>query len=459
VATKLTEGLNEGQTKAYEQLAGWIAKRNDHDMWLLEGYAGTGKTFLLQRIILNALMGQPRWKIAITAPTNKAVKVAKQIINNADSKLSFQTVHRLLGLKEKITDDGRQLFERDNFINGPDISSYGLVIVDEASMLNDDLFKELENHRRHIKLLFVGDPAQIPPVGREDSVPFDKSVRDAWNIRVARLDVVMRQAAENPIIATSMEIRNDLSTPSPIKKYYTAVTDGNGIVHLNMNSDAERAEVRPLLTKLFDCDAFRTDPDHAKVIAWRNVTVGTFNSIIRGILYGKDAAKLVPGEKLIADKPIARNTEILFSTNDEFEVISFDVKRGMFGLDENEVELGYYLAVVEKEEDGGRIRKAIRIIHEDSEIPFKRTAEGMRKRAIKEKKGRAWRDYYDFCREFAEVNYNYAITCHKAQGSTYRNVVIAEDDIEYNRNIIERNRIRYTAYTRPSHTLYVLKRI
>jgi len=339
------------------------------------------------------------------------------------------------------------------------MSTYGLVVVDEASMLNDELFKEIENYRGHVKLLFVGDPAQIPPVGAENSVPFDKSVRKAWNINVAQLREVMRQAAENPIIAASMEIRNNLTKGTPIAKYGTVVNgEGKGIVHFNMNDEASRAGVHPLLVELFDSESFRKDPDHAKVIAWRNATVDSFNNIIRKILYGADAAKIVVGEKLIADKPIQRKEELLFTTNDEFEVETFKVKVNTFGQDEAECELEYYETMVEKEEDGERVRKVIRILHENSERAFQKAADALKKRAIREKKGRAWRDYYDFTREFADVNYNYSITGHKSQGSTYRNVVIVEDDIEYNRNIVERNRIRYTVYTRPSQTLYVLKR-
>ena len=70
---------------------------------------------------------------------------------------------------------------------------------------------------------------------------------------------------------------------------------------------------------------------------------------------------------------------------------------------------------------------------------------------------KAWVKYYEFMRQFADVGYNYAITCHKAQGSTYKNVFIIEDDIDTNQNIFERNRIKYTAYTRPTDKLFVIK--
>ena len=141
---RLTDGLNEGQLTAYNNITKWISNKNDNSMWLLEGYAGTGKTFLLSRILRHVLMGHPKWKIAITAPTNKAVRVAKRMCDIDDVRVTFQTVHRMLGLKEKITDDGRQLFERDAFNKLPDLATYHLVVIDESSMLNDELFKEIE---------------------------------------------------------------------------------------------------------------------------------------------------------------------------------------------------------------------------------------------------------------------------------------------------------------------------
>jgi len=455
--SKLTDGLNKEQTVAYKNITDWLGTISN-DMWLLEGYAGTGKTFLLKRILLNALMRNPKNKIAVVAPTNKAVKVAKEICNIDSTKISFLTVHKLLGLKEKIMDDGRQVFERDSYIHGPDISSFSLVVVDETSMLNDDLYTELENYRNNVKILFIGDPAQIPPVGKEDSIPFDQATQASRGIKVVRLTEIMRQATENPIISHSMLIRNNLESFSPIKEYKTVYNTDKGIIYYNTNNIEDRGKLTPLLKELFDSDSFRLDPDHAKVIAWRNVTVESFNILIRTILYGKDAPKIIIGEKLIADKPIINKEEIVFSTNDEFQVISYEKKIREFGDPLNPVVLEYYYTVVEKEEEGIPVRKTIRILHENSEEDFELVLDGLKRKAIKERDKKIWKEYYNFLREFADVLPNLAITAHKSQGSTYKNVIIIEDDLDYNKNIVERNRIKYTAYTRPSTNLYILKR-
>jgi ATP-dependent exoDNAse (exonuclease V) alpha subunit len=65
--------------------------------------------------------------------------------------------------------------------------------------------------------------------------------------------------------------------------------------------------------------------------------------------------------------------------------------------------------------------------------------------------------YYNFTRRYADVSWGYSISAHKSQGSTYKNVFVLEDDIDKNWDVIERNRIKYTAFTRASSNLFVLK--
>ncbi len=101
----------------------------------------------------------------------------------------------------------------------------------------------------------------------------------------------------------------------------------------------------------------------------------------------------------------------------------------------------------------------IDILHEDSESYFHVLANKLKKIAIEKRgKEKSWIKYYDFIRRFADVSYNYCISCHKSQGSTYNTTFVMEDDINLNHDIIERNRIKYTAYTRSKSKLYVLKR-
>ena len=194
------------------------------------------------------------------------------------------------------------------------------------------------------------------------------------------------------------------------------------------------------------------------------------NDLVRKVIYGEEAlsSKILIGEKLIANSPIMEKDTILFNTNDEFSVVSFETDSVDLRFkisdhpddDPYPITLKYYDTKVSYLDEEDEIcHKIIQILHEDSENDFKKLANILRVRAINKKgKDKSWLVYYNFLRRYADVIYAYSITAHKAQGSTYDTVFLLEDDIDMNYNIIERNRIKYTSYTRSSRKLYVIKR-
>jgi hypothetical protein len=110
-------------------------------------------------------------------------------------------------------------------------------------------------------------------------------------------------------------------------------------------------------------------------------------------------------------------------------------------------------------DDDKLIKLYIDILHEDSQQDFDFIVQNLKRTAIEKKgKEKSWIKYYDFLRRYADVSYSYSITAHKSQGSTYNTTFVLEDDININIDVIERNRIKYTAYTRSSNKLFVLKR-
>jgi len=257
-------------------------------------------------------------------------------------------------------------------------------------------------------------------------------------------------------------IRNNLLKRFPIDEVKTHLNDKeNGIIRINANDKKEMDSVMGLFEKYFKSFEFGIDPDHAKVIAWRNITIDKTNKIIRQILYGKNPGKIMVGEKLICNKPITDGLNIIiFNTNDEFTVEEFNVASDLFESSNGTTRLNYYdTQVMAVDIEGKEYKRHIKILHESSMRDFTLLANALKENA-KLLKGahRSWLKYYEFLREFAEVGYNYAITAHKAQGSTYRNVFIIEDDIDMNHNVYERNRIKYTAYSRPTDKLFILKR-
>ena len=452
-------GLNTGQKEAFDLLKEFISVK-DGSMFILKGYAGTGKTFLVKRLIQYLNRTQPKSKIAVTAPTNKAVKVLSAASSIKDYRITYQTIHKLLGLTEEITNDGIQTFTRKNQSENQ-IEKFHYLIVDEVSMLNDELFVELQTYCRKLKIIFMGDPAQIPPVNKADCIPFNEEKKILYDFKEYTLTEIMRQNLDNPIVASSFILRNNLTKLNPIYDIQTNVNKiGNGVIRIDSNKKDDRDKAMSLLNEYFNCEEFKNDADYAKVIAWRNVTIEQTNTIIRGLIFGPNIPKIVPDEKLIANKPIMDGSIIVFSTSDEFEVTECEIDVDSIKVDGEYIDLQYYLCTVKAIDiEGKEYTRTIDVLHEDSENTFKKVLASLKEVAKKTKgANRSWLRYYEFMRRFADVNYNYAITCHKAQGSTYKNVFIIEDDIDMNSNIVERNRIKYTSYSRPTSKLFVLKR-
>ena len=466
--------LNEDQKSAFNSLVDFIKDLNDDSIYVLKGWAGTGKTYtisLLVRYVLEVIQPTRLWyKVGVTGPTNKSVRVIRKATGISSSRVQFQTVHKILGLSEKITSDGQQIFVNSGDYK-PQIRMLKLLIVDEVSMLNDDLFEELLKYRDKTKIIFMGDPAQIPPVGRQDCIPFRDELLAGYRIKTLDLKQIMRQKEGNPIIESSVKIRKNItSSNSGISTSNKLNQIGEGIEFVNLNSTESRSSFRTILEKYYKTDKFNSDSEYCKMIGWRNKTVSSMNDLVRKVIYGEEAlsSKILIGEKLIANSPIMEKDTILFNTNDEFSVVSFETDSVDLRFkisdhpddDPYPITLKYYDTKVSYLDEEDEIcHKIIQILHEDSENDFKKLANILRVRAINKKgKDKSWLVYYNFLRRYADVIYAYSITAHKAQGSTYDTVFLHEDDIDMNYNIIERNRIKYTSYTRSSRKLYVIKR-
>lgn len=435
------------QQKAYDGIIDSIEK-GSNVYSLLEGAAGTGKSTLTSHIIRyvldNALFG----KIAVAAPTWKAVRnIKKMFSDDEQTKIDFTSMHSLLGLKHNITSNGKEIFKRDPR-SVCKLGFYDLIVVDEASMIADELFNELDTQNYSgVKVVFVGDGNQINPINHIHSIPMLTEKREEFNIKHFKLSEIVRQAADNPIIQVSQQVLNNQFKYEPGAKNMVAKT---GVVTLTNDNTI----LRKLLHLYFCGDKFDVNPDYCKVLAWTNATVNTFNTVIRKMKYG-NAPKIVKGEKLIVDRPIKYkddNVEVMFTTNEELVVL--EVREDT--MDVYGQQYKHYVCTVK----GDLITDEILVIHEDSEKAFQQELKKLSDLAEKEKdiKGRVkkWREYYSFMEEFAAVKYNYAITVHNAQGSTYSNTFIIYHDINKNFKKEEKQRILYTAITRPKEMLFVV---
>ena len=230
--------LNTDQKQAFDALVDYILDKDDKDVYVLKGWAGTGKTFcvsMLVRYVLEVVHSKKKWyKVAVTGPTNKSVRVIKKTAGIVNNRVTFQTIHKMLGLTERITADGQQEFvNQGDFV--PPIYSMKLLIIDEVSMLNDELFLEIIKYREQLKIICMGDPAQIPPVGKHDCIPFRDELKDFYSIKTLELKKIMRQKENNPIIDTSILIRSDLGNPSiEMDNISRTNSKGEGIEFMNL---------------------------------------------------------------------------------------------------------------------------------------------------------------------------------------------------------------------------------
>lgn len=482
IRKKLSENLNTGQSDAFYKIVDFL-ENPQHDALVLKGYAGTGKTFLVKRIIEYIAQTDHKKTIAISAPTNKAVNVLYMNspanvesmhayilddIFDANSRLVYSTIHKLLGLKEVITDEGEQLFQVDSFSKS-DLSNYDFLIVDEVSMLDDKLCNEIMKLSKEIHIIFMGDPAQIPPVKKDNSIPF--SANQPYNFNVVELTEIMRQKGDNPIIKLSFEIRNNLSKANPVPVIITELNDkDHGVVF--MDSITERTAVRPLLEKYFKTEEFKLNSDYMKVIAWRNKTVAYVNNTVREILYGVNPATYVIGEKLIVNKPIFEKTlvergrksyhnwVVKFSTSEEFEIESITIIEKTMREEQYNLRMKFYELdiIVDNPMKGGICWSTIYVVHEDSIADYEQLLAMSKTTAKVTRIPKNWVTHFNIQKWSANVTYNYAITGHKSQGSTYKNVLVIEEDLDMNKKIVERNRIKYTVFSRPTDRLYVLRK-
>lgn len=483
--------LNEEQQVAHDKIVDYLTGADTSmAMWLLSGYAGTGKTFTLVQIIATirktgtnkpeSIWGSASLRIAMSAPTHKAVKVMKKFAKGFDG-VHFGTIHSLLGLKEQIDNvSGKVKFVQSKDPTQVKIDQFNALFIDESSMLADELMFLLVPYvQRGLKLVFIGDRCQIPPVNHTDSKPFIEAERAKYSIGMVELTHIVRQALDNPILAYATRIRKAYQTASDFGVVTHTVPDRQpltGIVHVGETDDAR---IHEIIEQYFNCEAFKQDADYMKVIAWRNATVDQYNRLIRQHIYkemGKDLPFIIAGEKLIIDAPVVMPSgRILLSNNEEIEVDHFAIETAELSYytmelinrewvpDQPSVQMQYYNTWVKYyDEEGIQQIANIRILHESENIRMKKLLDGIKAAATAVAfsspfRGKLWKSFYDVDRKFAAVKYNYAITGHKSQGSTYENTMLIDWDISLNKRTEERNRIRYVAATRSRHLLFIVK--
>lgn len=479
--------LNSQQDEALDKLEDWV--RNPSDLFfVLSGYAGTGKTTIAKEAIRYFASRNPYGtsSVGVSAPTHKAKKVIADSTN-----LEAATLQSLLGLGPN-TDLADFNINKPEFAQKkkPSIEYYKLIVLDEFSMVNKDLWDMLKklSVRFNVKILAMGDPAQLPPVKEDIAYGFI----DPEVIGKFELTKVERQAGDNPLMLIYDAIRNNLT----VSKDQFQIEDK---VSVMQRPDWKEGDPREPMVQFghkfhnnlmsfgrevvtaFRSNDFDYDPNYCKMLCWTNERVIFWNQSIRKTLLTDlsnkssvtqeimiHAQTLMPNELLMAYK--SYNDGILNAA--EYEVISmqYSSKKVYYGeKKEFETEFnGYRVAL--RDVDAHTILNTF-ILDPDIEEMSKFT-KVMNSYLFLAKTQKQWPAYYAFKGETLlikdirdnrgtlicgkDLDYAYALTVHKSQGSTYDQVFIDLDDINKNRTVVERNKLKYVAFSRPRYLATVL---
>ena len=454
IYTKFCFETTLGQKKIVEMLSEYLADEDFSRIFVLNGYAGTGKTTLIAALV--GALKELGMKPVLLAPTGRAAKVLARYAGE-----DAHTIHKRIYRQRTNASYEQQFSLNQNAERG------AVFIVDEASMLPDgasdgamfgsgslleDLVQYVRNGRE-CRLILVGDSAQLPPVGSDCSPALDAATLARFgDVVYATMDDVVRQEAESGILFNATMVRCMLE---------------NGIYeipHFEMSyPDFEAIEGGDFLEKLQECYD-RYGRDETIVITRSNKRANRYNEgIRRNVLCAE--AEIESGDMLMVVKNNYYYTEHTEDCPMNF-LANGDIAR-LRRLRRFEEFYGFRFAnVVLEFPDYGDTELECKILLDTiaSESPSLTREESNRLFYEVEK------DYLDIkskLKRFEEirenphynavqVKFSYAVTCHKAQGGQWRAVFV--DRCLFGDEPMTRDMLRwlYTALTRATDHLYLV---
>ena len=409
--------LSNDQTVVLKKIKKWI--KTKEQFFILKGFAGTGKSFLMRLIAEDNIKN-----LYFSATTNKACKVLQDSIGQP-----VKTIYSLLGLRMEQSEDRLVL-------NIPEKPSYfprnSIVVVDESSMIGMDLLKAIFSCSKHynVRFLFVGDPAQIPPVGEIMSPVWRLDIDDEY---VGFLQQVMRN--DNELLNLATNIRTCLKEKKYISPFEHDVSDfDEGVFMLPSQQDFEN--------KILQYKDFTK----VKVIAWRNKTVDYYNNIVRKSLGFNDRFNV--GDVLLIGEPVEREDVFIAHKDDEY-IVTGVTENNVVTFDDCDIEFwGLYTRGTEQD-------LFLRIPKNANEVESLLIYKAnYAKKCPKFEKKQAWKEFWYIKKYFDCVRYGYALTSHRAQGSTLEECFIDQQDILCNQKSQEAFQCLYVAATRATKKIY-----
>lgn len=458
--------FNSKQQQIFDQLKAFV-KDKTVNTYILNGYAGTGKTFLIQ--FFAKYLKQKKIKFSLLATTGRAAAILR-----GKTDLPTSTVHGALysfskvdGDDENIPDDApADAFGQMRLIFEPNkkLEDNCIYIVDEASMLaseasNDtsfavfgsgSLLPDLLYAIGRNKIIFVGDPCQLPPVGQSVSPALD----EAWLNNFGRIAVtgtleqIMRTHEENDILQVAAAVRSQIGIkaasrwiklPAKNRNNCTILPDGNTV-----------------FLEYF-ARFLQYGPQESIAIAHSNKACNHLNKYFRKRLFPDKNSVLEKGEILM----VTQNNHIVPLTNGDFvKVVSLEEISERAGLMFQNVRLEHV--------DTGKQYEIKLALDPFANFAANLSVDQQRNlmidfsRRMRRKGHKPKSDAYnEAMRKDPYLNslratYGYVVTCHKAQGGEWKDVFLFLDKGMYRyMQADEMRRWWYTAITRTKERLYL----
>lgn len=456
--TQFPFDTTSGQRTLLTMLSEFIMDKEANQIFVIKGYAGTGKTTIVRSLVesLPAVNG----KTVLLAPTGRAAKV----LSNYTKKQAY-TIHKKIYYR-KPTSDGGMAFQRQQNLHGNTI-----FIVDEASMISnggglsdggtfgggsllDDLIQYVFSGT-NCKIIFIGDTAQLPPVGLDISPALDVEYLKAsfyFTINSFELTEVVRQTEGSGILTNATAIRDQIKKQVNNKPHFKL----NGFPDV-MRIDG--ADLEDALNSAYD----NYGAEDSMVICRSNKRANIFNQQIRARIRWQEN-ELSSGDYMMVVKNnyfwLAEESKAGFIANGDIiqltrvgniqEMHGFrfaDVRMRMIDYpDEPELETRLLLDTIMSESpalsqtDNKKLYESVALDYSD--VADRR----LRSKKIKE----------DGFFNALQVKFAYAITCHKAQGGQWPCVFVEQGYLTDEMINTEYLRWLYTAISRATEKLYLV---
>lgn len=463
---------NKEQQSAIVNAVSFLKTNTDPTQYyVIEGKAGTGKTTIAKEILKEFEDEQ----IYVAAVSHKAKGVIKNSFGDDTRGKKFFSIAGLLGMKG-INDNDTQTTKFQVGLKVPLLDNPpALLVIDEASMITEDVLKKIidinSSLSRPFQMLFLGDIGQIQPI-RDEQSEFYRTHKDLLNKKSdifnskhkSKLITRVRQGEANPILPYADYFWENSQKENPELNPTQHIVRNNQITNkgslLFSNSEGE---VLNSVIKAVKNAVEKGLTNHVKIVTYHVNEKTELNQKIHEALFGKDS-DYSKGDFIILNQPYDVSLYVSMENSTEMQITGIkDIEEDENGIHILNIETNGSAYNVH---DGSERKNCtIRVVSRNDIVKYNQKLQEMANEAKRQKNGaykrQLWRQFWEYKGRYADVDFGYAITAHKSQGSTYDIVVVDEKDIMDTTATSnqEKSELIYTALTRPRKTAIVISSV